>query len=144
MKNDSGFTLVEIVVVIAILGILAGVVIVVLNPTRYFAASRDSRRQGEIRQLRDAINRLEAKGTSFESLEDLYGEVGDCDGNPTNIGTGFFNLEEALVPLIMSEMPIDPSAECNNTDTCYDICKLENGNIKITAPLAESTDIEIK
>lgn len=144
MNNDSGFTLVEIVVVIAILGILAGVVVVILNPTRYFAASRDSRRQGEIRQLRDAINRLEAKGTSFEDLENLYGEVTSCSEGSTNIGTSAFNLEEALVPLIMHEMPIDPSSECDNADTCYDICILENGNIKITAPMAESTEIEIK
>jgi|GEM_PF-1663954 len=50
-----GFTLVELVIVIGILGILVAVVLTVLNPARYLARARDSTRQSDIKLIQAAV-----------------------------------------------------------------------------------------
>jgi len=58
MKNtfSKGFTLVELLIVIAILAALVAVVAVVLNPAELLAQARDSQRLRDMTTVRDAIN----------------------------------------------------------------------------------------
>lgn len=56
MTNKKGFTLVELLIVIAIIAILAGGVLVMLNPLERIQQSRDSRRVQDIQQVRQAID----------------------------------------------------------------------------------------
>jgi len=55
MKKEQGFTLIELLVVITIIGILAGLVLVVLDPSFFFGRGRDSRRQSDIQSVRAAL-----------------------------------------------------------------------------------------
>jgi prepilin-type N-terminal cleavage/methylation domain-containing protein len=52
----TGFTLIELLIVITIIGILSGVLLMVINPARYLARARDSRRVSDIRALGGAIS----------------------------------------------------------------------------------------
>jgi prepilin-type N-terminal cleavage/methylation domain-containing protein len=54
-QGKKGFTLVELLVVIAILAILAAVVVVVLNPAELLAQARDSQRISDLGQVSSAI-----------------------------------------------------------------------------------------
>ena len=54
--NKKGFTLLELLIVIAILAILATVTFVVLNPAQLLAQARDSQRISELVSLKSAIN----------------------------------------------------------------------------------------
>jgi prepilin-type N-terminal cleavage/methylation domain-containing protein len=54
-QGKRGFTLVELLVVIAILAILAAVVVVVLNPAELLAQARDSQRISDLGQVSSAI-----------------------------------------------------------------------------------------
>lgn len=56
MKNKKGFTLVELMIVIAILAILAAVVIFALNPAELFRRARDSQRMSDLRVLSSALS----------------------------------------------------------------------------------------
>lgn len=53
--NSKGFTLVELLIVIAIIAILASVVFVALDPLTRFREARDSRRWADISSLVNAI-----------------------------------------------------------------------------------------
>ena len=53
--NSNGFTLVELLIVIAIIAILASVVFVALDPLTRFREARDSRRWADISSLVNAI-----------------------------------------------------------------------------------------
>ncbi len=54
MKNNKkGFTLIEILVVVAIIAILSSVVLIGLGPTR--RAGRDARRVADLRQIQNAL-----------------------------------------------------------------------------------------
>jgi prepilin-type N-terminal cleavage/methylation domain-containing protein len=52
--KNKGFTLIELIVVIAIIGVLGSVVMSSLNSAR--AKSRDARRKIDLQQIRTAIN----------------------------------------------------------------------------------------
>lgn len=144
--GNNGFTMVEILIVIVILSILAGAAYLMLNPIEIFQDSRDSRRAGEIRQVRDALNRYFAAGYTLEDIEAQYGTIGDCDGTPSHIGTGTgnINLKELLVDDYTNDIPVDPNSSCNEQDTCYTMCIMSNGGLKIEAPMSENSSVEVK
>lgn len=55
--GDGGFTLVELLIVIALLGIIALVVIAAINPFEQFNKARDARFKGDSTQLVEAVER---------------------------------------------------------------------------------------
>lgn len=55
ITKQKGFTLVELLIVIAIIAIVAGVVYVALNPSARFKDARDSTRYSDIKSIDQAI-----------------------------------------------------------------------------------------
>jgi len=54
-KSESGFTLVEILIVIGVMAIIAVILYLIVDPKLRFAESRNSRRQAEIKAISDAV-----------------------------------------------------------------------------------------
>ncbi len=56
MQSNKGFTLIELMIVLAILALLAAIVLFAINPAQLFARARDSQRMSDLRTLSSAIN----------------------------------------------------------------------------------------
>lgn len=136
----TGFTLIEILLVMGIIAILAAVVIVAINPARQFAQARNSQRASNVFSLLNAIS---------QNMADNQG-VFDCASGgaipPTATvikSGGGYNAADCLAPTYLPAMPFDPSATgahfTGNTDydTAYTIFQDgSTGRITIAAPEA--------
>ncbi|MDE1871820.1 MAG: prepilin-type N-terminal cleavage/methylation domain-containing protein, partial [Candidatus Micrarchaeota archaeon] len=81
------FTLIELLIVIAIIGILASVVVLILNPSQLLSQSRDSRRIQDLSNVNNAIGIYLSEGnTSMGSGNTVYVSIPDSSstcGSPT-------------------------------------------------------------
>ena len=66
--TKKGFTLLELLIVIAILAILATVVVLVLNPAEYLKQARDTQRMNDLDAVKSALNLYIANSTSSAPL----------------------------------------------------------------------------
>lgn len=129
-KTARGFTLVELLVVIAIIAILAAVVVLIINPLELLKRSRDAARLTDLANLQTAINVAVQEATSSTSYIACNGASGDCTSNSVTgtraiNGTGwvqidFTNQKSVSVPTL----PIDPinSAGAVGTGLHYTYC----------------------
>ena len=97
-KLSFGFTLVELLIVIAIIAIVSGVVIAVINPERQRAKVRDAARQKDLQVVALA-------------LEQFY-----ADRNQYPVFATYGGLGAALVAGYLKALPNDPIA---GNSYCY-------------------------
>jgi len=108
--NRKGFTLVELLVVIAVIGVLAAAVIVAINPGEMLKKSRDSTRLSDMDALRKAIDLAVADGATLTATT----TAGDSTtGTRAVDGTGWVSVD---VSHYLSTLPIDPRNGVTFTD----------------------------
>lgn len=78
MTHTKGFTLIELIIVIALIALLATTVILVINPVKIFQEARDSQRIADLGQMNSAMSLMLATAT----------ELPDLDGTPVAPNTG--------------------------------------------------------
>ncbi len=148
-KNLKGFTLIELLIVIGIIAILAGIVLVAVNPAEQFGKANDSERKSEIGTILSAIYQYQTSPTARGALPQCETGAGDvatvipeCDDdvvnnddlvNDTNgdfdgameLGTAdtSYDCTSELIPSYLREIPIDPTSTYDATETGYWICK---------------------
>lgn len=114
VKSDKGFTLIELLIVIVIVGILAGILVMILDVGEYQAQARDARRMNDMLSVQTAI--IDSMAVQGISLSDTSG-CADCTSNTGTDaidGTGwvkFNNLSGRGLIDVISVLPVDPLNE---------------------------------
>lgn len=123
-KPSSGFTLIELIVVIGMLTILLAITLVAINPAQQFASARNAQRRSDVNAILNAVHQYAANhnGSLPSGITTSEKTVGsDTAGDQ-------LNLCGSLVPDYIADMPVDPStgtktpagSNCTDSGAEYD------------------------
>lgn len=141
-KKIKAFSLIEILIVVALMIILATITIIAINPAKNFQDTRNAQRSSDVSAILNAVTQYTSEQGNL--LSDL-GTVPLCTDTPAEIGTetGMVDLTGApLVEDYIVEIPLDPTAGSADETTGvittgYTICQTDGGRVQIDAPNAE-------
>jgi prepilin-type N-terminal cleavage/methylation domain-containing protein len=165
--NQRSFTLVEILVVLALIAILATILIVIIKPNEIFKKSRDTKRINDLQNIDKAFNIIYSIDSTFNelnyfssnivylSLKDSSSTCGSwlsqlpplssgwqyrCSATPTDAnGQGWLPLNFSQYPALnLSQLPVDPKNE-----PPYYYTFVVGGSYELTATLESDTNISI-
>lgn len=135
MTSSKGFTLLEILLVVAAIGILAGIVILAINPSRQLGLTRNAQRQTDVNTILNAVYQysINNNGTMPTSITASSTEICAVGGTCTGLVdlTVLYTNEVYLVSL-----PIEPQST-NVNGIGYLIKKSANGRITVEAQFEE-------
>jgi prepilin-type N-terminal cleavage/methylation domain-containing protein len=143
----KGFTLIELIIVIAIIAILAAAIFVAVDPARRLHEARNARRANDIATILDAVKQYQADngGAHYSEIENLaystYYQIG-IDASGCDRSCGDETTDETCVNLsgigsnYLSSIPYDPQTG-NDIQTAYALSVDSNGSIAAQACDAE-------
>jgi prepilin-type N-terminal cleavage/methylation domain-containing protein len=138
-KNSSyeGFTLIEVLLVVALLAILMSITYIAINPAKNFADTRNAQRSADVAEIINAASQYVSE--NGHSAAD-FGTITACASGADVIGSDGIDLDATLVETYIAGIPVDPSqtAALRATDSGYTICTTAGGRLQIAAPLAEN------
>ena len=143
-SKSKGFTLLEILLVVGIISILAGIVILAINPTRQLGDTRNAQRRSDVLTILNAVYQysLDNEGSlptpieedTTATCEDAANEI--CQDGGTC--TALLDLHTTLVgdnATYLVSMPVDPNVTAEaGVGSGYHVAKLANGRITVCAP----------
>jgi type IV pilus assembly protein PilA len=136
-KLTKGFTLIEVLLVIAILAILAAIVIIAINPAKQLGSAQDAQRRNDVRSILDAVHQYSIDNSGLYPQGITYGN--DCINEALDIcqagnNCGSTSLEELVEDgRYLTELPNDPSAATDEI-TGYKILVNDGGRVSVCAP----------
>lgn len=131
MNNRYGFSLIRLIVLIAFVAIIAAIIFIVVNPTKWIRANRNARRTSDVTAILQATQAyLSEKGTlppgidtDAASVQIIGRNPGDCAviscrgrALPAS-GCTIRDLDVSLQPYLKN-MPMDPKSG-SESDTRY-------------------------
>lgn len=137
LRNQKGFTLIEILLVVAAIAILAGIVIVAINPAKQLGDTRNTQRRSDVNAILSASSQyaldnngiLPAGITTTPTEVCAFTGVANCAGR---VDLGVLTVNSKYITAI----PRDPQAT-NASGTEYWVSRDVNGRLTVTASTTE-------
>jgi len=139
MRDQRGFSLIEIMVVTGTLALLSTIVIVAVSPAQQFARSRNAQRVAGLNFIASAIfqNIIDNNGNfvcssgDFPSEESMISSISPAELGPTpppaksflridlitpayaagELPQEIYNLAPCLIPMYTDQLPVDPNLD---------------------------------
>lgn len=104
-RSSSGFTVLEILIVLAVFGLLATLAVLSLNGAR--RAQRDAQRVSDVSVLRSALSQYWLEKAAYPVSEGI--NLGQPGTNADALaGTGFVARDLAAAPVYLQAVPVGP------------------------------------
>lgn len=133
--KQGGFTLLEILLVVAAIAILAGIVIIAVNPNKQLGDTKNAQRKVDVNTILNAVYQysLDNSGTLPSTITTTQTEICKTGGTCTGlIDLSVLTADEKYIVSI----PTDPTGSSTN-GAGYEIKKSANGRVTVVAPDAE-------
>lgn len=138
-KSNKGFTLIEVLLVIGILAILAGIVIVAINPARQIGLARNAQRSSDVNTILNAIHQYAVDNNGF--IPSTIPVNANCEGEETfricqtgGTCTGLVDLSVLTTnETYLVSMPLNPGLS-GTEHTGYNTVQSINGRVTVCAP----------
>ena len=143
-KNGDAFTLIEILLVITLIALLAGIVIVAVNPAKQLADGRNARRRADVNTIINAIYQFAIdKGRLPENLKASDDCASSGSNNICRTGatdcSGYTDLSDLTTnQTYLPAIPADPSVSDSYPYTGYLAVVNSNHRVIVCAPNAEN------
>lgn len=150
LKANEGFTLLEILLVVAAIGILAGIVILAINPGKQLGDTRNAQRRADVNTILNATYQYAidnngalpsyiASSTCASVAANEICKAGVATS--TCVSSSLIALTELTAgEKYITSIPVDPQATSTN-GAGYRIAKNSNSRVTVCAPLAEQSAI---
>jgi len=140
ISSRRGFTLIEVLLVVVIIAILAGIVIIAVNPARQIAQTNNAQRNSDVVAILDAVHQyaVDNRGALPAAIGDAAVEISSATAA---------DICGDLVPTYLAALPFDPTdadaayTDCNTYATGYTIMKTADNRVTVAAPGAELTTV---
>lgn len=136
-KNAKGFTLLEVLLVVALLGILAAIVIVAINPARQIGLTNNAQRRADVNTILNAVYQYATDNSGSLPASITTSATAVCKTGGTC--TGLIDLSVLTASeRYLTALPADPTGSTTNS-TGYTILKTANNRVTVAAPSAEQS-----
>ncbi len=140
LYKQQGFTLLEMLLVVAIIAVLAAIVIVAINPTKQLGDTRNAQRSHDVTTILDAVYQYAIDNNNGvpSGITTTDQEICATTGVPC-AGLADLGAITANSKYLVA-IPTDPqcAAVCSISGTGYHIIKNTDNRVTVSAPAAEA------